>query len=254
MVSSQFCALTKTSKSNPLRSQLLFPTDTTDCTSLDSVHLDFSDVFGSISLNASTEVDAIDLDLQVCQEDSHELIYDDPEVIFNRSHSLVGPSSFVSQTIKLSKLTIPATENSRELVECISKETNGKLQELLSDSSTDSSLEDVDRNYMKVESVGIDDFEVLKVVGQGAFAKVYQVRRKGTLEIYAMKVMRKDKIMEKNYVEYMKAERDILTKTDHPFIVQLRYSFQVISSISLLLSFMFTRTVGLFLCKNVLFH
>ncbi|KAM2999054.1 hypothetical protein FF2_027827 [Malus domestica] len=46
----------------------------------------------------------------------------------------------------------------------------------------------------------------------GRFAKVYQVRKKGTSEIYAMKVMRKDKIMEKNHAEYMKAERDILTK------------------------------------------
>ncbi|KAH7865767.1 hypothetical protein Vadar_010979 [Vaccinium darrowii] len=41
-----------------------------------------------------------------------------------------------------------------------------------------------------------------------------------------MKVMRKDKILEKNHAEYMKAERDILTKIWHPFIIQLRYSFQ----------------------------
>lgn len=232
MVSSQFCGLTKTSKSNTIRSQHLLPTNTIDCASLDSVNLDFSDVFGSISFHAPTEVDTVDLDFHVCHEDSRELIYDDPEVIYNRSHSLVGPSSCASQTLKLSKLTISETKDSRELVACISKETNSKLQEHSSGSFIDRTLEDLDRGYMKVESVGIDDFEVLKVVGQGAFAKVYQVRRKGTLEIYAMKVMRKDKIMEKNHVEYMKAERDILTKTDHPFIVQLRYSFQVISATS----------------------
>ncbi|KAG5035061.1 hypothetical protein JHK87_009971 [Glycine soja] len=33
--------------------------------------------------------------------------------------------------------------------------------------------------------------------------------------------------MEKNHAEYMKAERDIWTKIEHPFVVQLRYSFQV---------------------------
>lgn len=54
------------------------------------------------------------------------------------------------------------------------------------------------------------------------------MRRSDSSEIYAMKVMRKEKVMEKNHAEFMKSERDILTKVDHPFIVQLRYSFQVI--------------------------
>lgn len=41
----------------------------------------------------------------------------------------------------------------------------------------------------------------MKVVGQGAFGKVYQVRRAGTSsEIYAMKVMHKDKIIQKSHV------------------------------------------------------
>lgn len=92
---------------------------------------------------------------------------------------------------------------------------------------------------------GPGDFEILRVVGQGAFGKVFQVRRKkvntnskqGDADtetdsndgIYAMKVMRKETIIKKNHVDYMRAERDILTKVVHPFIVQLRYSFQVIS-------------------------
>jgi hypothetical protein len=79
-----------------------------------------------------------------------------------------------------------------------------------------------------VERLGPQDFELLRVVGQGAFGRVFQVQKKGTTEIYAMKVMRKDKIMERNHGDYMKAERDILTKVVHPFIVQLQYSFQVL--------------------------
>lgn len=65
------------------------------------------------------------------------------------------------------------------------------------------------------------------MVGQGAFGKVFQVKRNGTSEIYAMKVMRKDRIMKKNLAQFVKAERDIMTRIVHPFIVQLRYSFQV---------------------------
>ncbi|KAM7264637.1 hypothetical protein ACFE04_002320 [Oxalis oulophora] len=81
---------------------------------------------------------------------------------------------------------------------------------------------------VKAPRIGVEDFEILKVVGQGAFGKVFQVKKKGTSEVYAMKVMRKDKIIEKNLADYMNAEKDILTKIEHPFIVQLKYSFQVI--------------------------
>lgn len=104
-------------------------------------------------------------------------------------------------------LALHETGDSQDIVVCVRENVNGY--------------------HMEAASIGIEDFEVLKVVGQGAFGKVYQVRKKGTSEIYAMKVMRKDKIMEKNHEEYMKAERDILEMVDHPFIVQLKYSFQV---------------------------
>lgn len=120
------------------------------------------------------------------------------------------------------------TQDAEELLECVEGLTIKEIDE----SSVD---ENVKRDSMKVRGVGIEDFEVLKVVGQGAFGRVYQVRKKNTSEIYAMKVMRKDKIMEKNHAEYMKAERDILTKIDHPFVVQLKYSFQVIFMKSLLI-------------------
>ncbi|KAL5540006.1 hypothetical protein UlMin_044977 [Ulmus minor] len=164
-------------------------------------------------------------------------MYDDPVVIHNRSHSLVGPSSCVSKSLKLSKLIIHETEYSEELIEGVDRDTVEKLQEpSVEDSVIEKSLHDIG-DSMRVQTVGIEDFEVLKVVGQGAFAKVYQVRKKGTSEIYAMKVMRKDKIMEKNHAEYMKAERDILTKIDHPFIVQLRYSFQTKYKLYLVLDF-----------------
>ncbi|PQP97054.1 serine/threonine-protein kinase AtPK1/AtPK6 [Prunus yedoensis var. nudiflora] len=86
---------------------------------------------------------------------------------------------------------------------------------------------------------------MLRVVGKGAFGKVFQVRKKCNDSsngnesdgLYAMKVMRKDTIIKKNHVDYMKAERDILTKVVHPFIVQLRYSFQTNSKLYLIMDF-----------------
>lgn len=220
MVSSPFSALANARMCKPL----LFPENPppSDALALDHIELDFSDVFGPSPVQASTEITAGDL------ADAPELIYDDPVVIHNRSHSLVGPSSFVSHSLKLSKLTLHETQDSMELVE---------LEEsFLDDDSGEEAAADVSRDCLE-DRVGIEDFEVLKVVGQGAFGKVFQVRKKGTSDIFAMKVMRKDKIVEKNHVEYMKAERDILTKIDHPFIVQLKYSFQTKYRLYLILDF-----------------
>lgn len=217
MVSSQFSGMYK---------PLLFPVNDPGTATTDHVELDFSDVFGPLTV----EVNNIDSTSFESIDESSELVYEDPEVIYTRSHSLVGPSSCISQSLKLSKLTIHESDsdNSLELVERVTEETIEDIKESsVENVIIEESLNDEDGNLMEIRRVGIEDFEVLKVVGQGAFAKVYQVRKKGTSEIYAMKVMRKDKIMEKNHAEYMKAEREILTKIEHPFVVQLRYSFQV---------------------------
>ncbi|CAN1277253.1 Serine/threonine-protein kinase AtPK2/AtPK19 [Linum perenne] len=197
----------KSQTNKPLQSKLLFPMTPPDAVVVtDHLELDFADVFGPLPVQSSVDSN--------CAEFG-ELVYDDPIVIHNRSHSLVGPSSYVSQSLKLNKLTFYENEEGSE----------GSNESLQDESVKELQKSDVVENARSV--VGIEDFEVLKVVGQGAFGKVFQVRKNGTSEIYAMKVMRKDKIVEKNHVEYMKAERDILTKVDHPFIVQLKYSFQV---------------------------
>ncbi|XP_021752200.1 serine/threonine-protein kinase AtPK2/AtPK19-like [Chenopodium quinoa] len=102
--------------------------------------------------------------------------------------------------------------------------------------SKDSNYPQIDNGMYEISSldldkksgcvVGVKDFEVLRVVGKGAFGKVYQVRKRSSDEIFAMKVIAKDKIIEKNHVEYIKSEREILMKIDHPFIVKLNYTFQ----------------------------
>ncbi|CAN1772027.1 Serine/threonine-protein kinase AtPK2/AtPK19 [Linum perenne] len=207
----------KSQTNKPLQSKLLFPMTPPDAVVVtDHLELDFADVFGPLPVQSSVDSN--------CAEFG-ELVYDDPIVIHNRSHSLVGPSSYVSQSLKLNKLTLYENEEGSE----------GSNESLQDESVKELQKSDVVENARSV--VGIEDFEVLKVVGQGAFGKVFQVRKNGTSEIYAMKVMRKDKIVEKNHVEYMKAERDILTKVDHPFIVQLKYSFQTKYRLYLVLDF-----------------
>ena len=82
-----------------------------------------------------------------------------------------------------------------------------------------------------------DDFEMLCLVGQGAFGKVFQVRKRDSGSVYAMKVMRKDTIIEREQTDYMRAERDILTVIHHPYVVTLRYSFQTSQKLYLIMDF-----------------
>ncbi|GMF29157.1 unnamed protein product [Phytophthora fragariaefolia] len=80
--------------------------------------------------------------------------------------------------------------------------------------------------------LSVEDFDLLKVIGKGAFGKVMLVRKKvpdGSTTpnaIYAMKVLKKASVFAKNQVEHTKSERRILRDIDHPFVVRLRYAFQ----------------------------
>lgn len=64
-----------------------------------------------------------------------------------------------------------------------------------------------------------------------------QVRGKSSGAVYAMKVMRKERILEKDHGEYVRSERDVLTAVLHPYIVTLRFSFQTSTKLYLVLDF-----------------
>lgn len=71
------------------------------------------------------------------------------------------------------------------------------------------------------------DFEYLSLIGRGTFGRVFQVRKKDTKRIYAMKVLSKKEIAIKKEVTHTMGERKILEKSlDCPFLVGLKFSFQ----------------------------
>ena len=86
--------------------------------------------------------------------------------------------------------------------------------------------EDSETRAVFGEKACMDDFELLKVLGKGSFGKVMQVKKKDTGEILAMKILQKDKVLEKHQLEHTKAERHILQAVQHPFMVHLKYAFQ----------------------------
>lgn len=60
------------------------------------------------------------------------------------------------------------------------------------------------------------------------FANTLQVmmcEKKDTKELYAIKSLRKEHILDKNQIEHTKAERRLLEEIEHPFLVSLEYAF-----------------------------
>ncbi|XP_061339183.1 serine/threonine-protein kinase AtPK2/AtPK19-like isoform X2 [Gastrolobium bilobum] len=238
MVSSQFSTLNGDSSQKPFLNQLLLPNGPPDLLPSDFVDFEFSDVFGLSPVEASMAVSSQKLGNLVVSPGSSEMIYNDPAIIHIRSHSLLAPSTSISQSLELSKLTLYETGDALDIVKEVFRETQKELKEHSVNNASEEQSSLQFNNYgLNYQTIGVEDFEVLKVVGQGAFGKVYQVKRAGTSEIYAMKVMCKDKIMQGSHAEYVKSERDILTKVDHPFVVRLRYSFQTQCRLYLVLDF-----------------
>ncbi|KIJ70321.1 hypothetical protein HYDPIDRAFT_105029 [Hydnomerulius pinastri MD-312] len=82
------------------------------------------------------------------------------------------------------------------------------------------------------------DFEFLKLIGRGTFGKVFQVRKRDTKRIYAMKVLSKKEIVAKKEVAHTIGERKILQRSlESPFLVGLKFSFQTDSDLYLVTDF-----------------
>ena len=58
--------------------------------------------------------------------------------------------------------------------------------------------------------IDITHFSLICVIGQGSYAKVLLSRKKDTGKIYALKVLKKSKIEQKNQKNHIKTERNVL--------------------------------------------
>ncbi|XP_067848743.1 ribosomal protein S6 kinase alpha-3 isoform X2 [Heptranchias perlo] len=105
------------------------------------------------------------------------------------------------------------------------------------------------------EKADPSQFELLKVLGQGSFGKVFLVRKahgSDAGQLYAMKVLKKATLKVRDRVR-TKMERDILVEVNHPFIVKLHYAFQTEGKLYLLLDFLRGGDLFTRLSKEVMF-
>uniref|UniRef100_A0A8C5EAQ1 Ribosomal protein S6 kinase n=1 Tax=Gouania willdenowi TaxID=441366 RepID=A0A8C5EAQ1_GOUWI len=92
------------------------------------------------------------------------------------------------------------------------------------------------------ERVGMENFELLKVLGTGAYGKVFLVRKNtghDAGQLYAMKVLKKAAIVQKaKTTEHTRTERQVLEHIrQSPFLVTLHYAFQTQSKLHLILDY-----------------
>ncbi|KAM7322419.1 hypothetical protein ACRRTK_017924 [Alexandromys fortis] len=82
----------------------------------------------------------------------------------------------------------------------------------------------------------IEEFTIVKPISRGAFGKVYLGQKGGKL--YAVKVVKKADMINKNMTHQVQAERDALALSKSPFVVHLFYSLQSASNVYLVMEYL----------------
>ncbi|XP_016316237.1 protein kinase C eta type-like [Sinocyclocheilus anshuiensis] len=89
-----------------------------------------------------------------------------------------------------------------------------------------------DRGQSKKEAsrkLGISNFTLLQVLGKGSFGKVMLVRLNGSDQVFAVKVLKKDIILQDDDVECTMTEKRVLSfASTHPYLTQVYCCFQTL--------------------------
>lgn len=81
-------------------------------------------------------------------------------------------------------------------------------------------------NRVKALRLSKDDFEILKVIGRGAFGEVCVVKLKNTDRVYALKILNKWEMLKRAETACFQEERDVLVFGDRRWITNLHFAFQ----------------------------
>lgn len=86
--------------------------------------------------------------------------------------------------------------------------------------------------------VTLDDFNMLRVIGRGSYAKVLMAEQKRTKRLYAMKVIKKELVNDDEDIDWVQTEKHVFeTATNYPFLVGLHSCFQTPSRLFFVIEF-----------------
>ena len=92
-------------------------------------------------------------------------------------------------------------------------------------------------SHKTIKNVGVDDFKLIKVIGRGSYGKVCLVQFKQTNDLYAMKSLKKNVLLDDDQVESTLLEKNILQSLNHPFLVGMVFCFQTEERVYFVLPF-----------------
>ncbi|RZF48738.1 hypothetical protein LSTR_LSTR013822 [Laodelphax striatellus] len=81
------------------------------------------------------------------------------------------------------------------------------------------------------------DFDMIKLISNGAYGAVYLVRHKESRQRFAMKKIVKNNLMLRNQIDQVFAERDIMSFTDNPFVVSMYCTFETKKHLCLVMEY-----------------
>jgi len=137
-------------------------------------------------------------------------------------------------------LTSPLLRDSDPVKDFLINEVPGKVGAVgaLMDSVDNKNTGGSSDSHEDHKRTTLEDFHLLKVIGKGSFGKVMLAKHKRTGKVYAVKVLSKKAIKQRDEVKHIMAERNVLMQNvKHPFLVGLRYSFQTTEKLYFVLDY-----------------
>ncbi|XP_006885886.1 PREDICTED: protein kinase C zeta type [Elephantulus edwardii] len=88
------------------------------------------------------------------------------------------------------------------------------------------------------QGLGLQDFDLIRVIGRGSYAKVLLVRLKKNDQIYAMKVVKKELVHDDEDIDWVQTEKHVFEQaSSNPFLVGLHSCFQTASRLFLVIEY-----------------
>jgi len=103
---------------------------------------------------------------------------------------------------------------------------------------------------IKEEKVTKSSFDFINIIGRGGFGKVWKVYSRKYKKVFAMKEMSKSKIIDKRSEKSVKSERDMLELMNHPFIINMHFSFQDTDNLYIAMDLLTGGDLRYHICKH----
>uniref|UniRef100_A0A2K6MN79 non-specific serine/threonine protein kinase n=2 Tax=Rhinopithecus TaxID=542827 RepID=A0A2K6MN79_RHIBE len=140
----------------------------------------------------------------------------------------------------------PPVDDKNEDADLPSEETDGIAY--ISSSRKHDSIKDDSEDLQPVidgmdgikisQGLGLQDFDLIRVIGRGSYAKVLLVRLKKNDQIYAMKVVKKELVHDDEDIDWVQTEKHVFEQaSSNPFLVGLHSCFQTTSRLFLVIEY-----------------